>query len=58
MLDLPKGTRLKIGDAVIEITGLRNPCHQLNGIQEDLMQAVLGRDEAGRSEERRVGKEC
>ena len=47
LLDLPKGTRLKIGDAVIEITGLRNPCHQLNGIQEGLMQAVLGRDEAG-----------
>jgi MOSC domain len=45
LLDLPKGTLLKIGDAVIEITGLRNPCAQLNGIQDGLMHAVLGRDE-------------
>jgi MOSC domain-containing protein YiiM len=47
LLGLPKGTLLKIGNAIIEITGLRNPCAQLNGIQEGLMQAVLGRDEAG-----------
>jgi MOSC domain-containing protein YiiM len=47
LLDLPKGTLLTIGDARIEITGLRNPCHQLNGIQEGLMQAVLGRDADG-----------
>jgi MOSC domain-containing protein YiiM len=45
LLDLPRGTLLKIGDAVIEITGLRNPCAQLNGIQDGLMHAVLGRDE-------------
>ena len=48
ILVLPKGTLLHIGDtAIVEITGLRNPCHQLNGIQDGLMQAVLGRDEAG-----------
>jgi hypothetical protein len=47
LLDLPRGTRLKIGEAIIEITGLRNPCHQLNGIQDGLMHAVLGRDENG-----------
>jgi MOSC domain-containing protein YiiM len=48
ILALPKGTLLHIGDtAIVEITGLRNPCHQLNGIQDGLMQAVLGRDEAG-----------
>ena len=46
LLDLPRHTRLHIGEnAVIEIIGLRNPCHQLNGLQEGLMQAVLGRDE-------------
>ena len=28
LLDLPKGTVLKIGEALIEITGLRNPCAQ------------------------------
>lgn len=46
LLDLPRHTRLHIGEnAIVEITGLRNPCHQLNGLQEGLMQAVLGRDE-------------
>ena len=42
LLGLSVGTRLQIGDeAVIEITGLRNPCHQLNGLIPGLMQAVL-----------------
>lgn len=37
LLKLPEGTRLYLGaDAVIAITGLRNPCAQLNGIQEGL----------------------
>lgn len=48
LLDLPRGTRLHIGsEAVVEVTGLRNPCHQLEGIQEGLMKAVLDRDDAG-----------
>jgi MOSC domain-containing protein YiiM len=48
LLGLPKGSKLFIGAlAIIEITGLRNPCNQLNGIQDGLMQAVLGRDEDG-----------
>ncbi len=48
ILALPKGTILHIGHtAAVEITGLRNPCYQLNGIQDGLMQAVLGRDDAG-----------
>ena len=43
---LPTGTKLRIGDtAVVEITGLRNPCTQLDGIQTGLMSAVLGRDD-------------
>ncbi len=42
LLGLSAGTRLQIGDeAVIEITGLRNPCNQLNGLIPGLMQAVL-----------------
>jgi MOSC domain-containing protein YiiM len=45
---LPTGTRLRLGsDAVIAITGLRNPCRQLDGLQPGLMAALLGRDEAG-----------
>jgi len=44
LLSLPKGARLHLGDAaVIEVTGLRNPCMQLEGIQEGLMKAVLDR---------------
>jgi MOSC domain-containing protein YiiM len=48
LLDLPKGTRLHLGaDAVVEITGLRNPCAQLNKLQPGLMAATLARDPAG-----------
>ena len=44
LLGLSQGTRLKFGaEAVIEITGLRNPCHQINGLAPGLMQAVLDR---------------
>lgn len=45
---LPARTRLAIGDrAVVELTGLRNPCAQLDQIHRGLMKAVLGRDEQG-----------
>jgi MOSC domain-containing protein YiiM len=48
LLDLPAGARLHLGDAaVVEITGLRNPCAQLDRIQPGLMAATLGRDEHG-----------
>ena len=45
LLTLPKDTILKIGSAEIVITGLRNPCSQLESIQKGLMKALLGRDE-------------
>src|SRR3954447_25540472 len=48
LLALPAGTRLTLGpDAVIELTGLRNPCAQLDHYQQGLMAAVLDRDEEG-----------
>ncbi len=47
LLALPTGTRLSIGGAVIELTGLRNPCIQIDRFQEGLMQAVLDRDADG-----------
>ncbi|MEJ7703515.1 MAG: MOSC domain-containing protein [Geodermatophilaceae bacterium] len=48
-LALPVGTLLHLGaTAVVEVTGLRNPCRQLEGIQAGLMAAVLNRDSAGR----------
>src|SRR5437773_3928261 len=47
LLALPKGARLHLGgDAVIEITGLRNPCRQLNRIQPGPMAATLASDVA------------
>jgi MOSC domain-containing protein YiiM len=48
LLALPTGTRLALGPtAIIEVTGLRNPCVQLDKFQPGLMQAVLGRDPSG-----------
>jgi MOSC domain-containing protein YiiM len=48
LLELPAGTRLHLGDtAVVEVTGLRNPCVQLDRLQPGLMAATLGRDEQG-----------
>lgn len=49
LLALPTGTRLHLGEqAVVEVTGLRNPCVQLDGLQPGLMAAVLDRDEHGK----------
>lgn len=48
LLGLPAGTRLRLGaDALVEVTGLRNPCVQLDRIQPGLMAATLARDEEG-----------
>ena len=42
LLGLSRGTRLRLGDqAVIEITGLRNPCRQIDGLAQGLMAATL-----------------
>ncbi|MBW4569071.1 MAG: MOSC domain-containing protein [Tolypothrix carrinoi HA7290-LM1] len=49
LLSLPTGAQLYLGDtAVVELTGLRNPCAQLDQFQSGLMAAVLGRDEHGK----------
>ncbi|MFI6977251.1 MOSC domain-containing protein [Embleya sp. NPDC050154] len=48
LLGLPTGTLLRLGaEAVVEVTGLRNPCPQINAFQDGLLNAVVGRDEAG-----------
>ncbi|HEV2564930.1 MAG TPA: MOSC domain-containing protein, partial [Microvirga sp.] len=48
LLELPTGARLLIGrSAVVEVTGLRNPCVQIDRFQKGLMKAVLGRDAHG-----------
>ena len=48
LLGLPTGARLHLGSAaVVEVTGLRNPCAQLDAFRPGLMAAVLDRDERG-----------
>jgi MOSC domain-containing protein YiiM len=48
LLGLPRGTRLRLGTtAVVELTGLRNPCWQLDAFRPGLMAAVLDRDAEG-----------
>jgi len=48
LLSLPKNTILSLGsDVVLRVTGLRNPCAQLDNYQSGLTKAVLGKDENG-----------
>ncbi len=48
LLRLPPGTRICLGEtAVVEVTGLRHPCAQLDGFQPGLMAATLCRDAHG-----------
>jgi len=48
LLGLPTGARLHLGaGAVVQVTGLRNPCGQLNGIAEGLMDATRSRGPDG-----------
>ncbi len=48
LLGLPTGAHLTLGDqAVVKVTGLRNPCAQLDNFLPGLTAAVLGRDAEG-----------
>jgi hypothetical protein len=48
LLGLPTGTVLVLGgDAEVEITGLRNPCRQIEDFQHGLLKQVLTRDRDG-----------
>jgi MOSC domain-containing protein YiiM len=41
LLELPPGAKLHLGpSAVVEITGLRNPCNQLDAVDERLLSRV------------------
>ena len=49
LLALPCGTQPRIGpEAVVQVTGLRNPCAQINALQPRLLNAVLGHDDKGK----------
>jgi len=48
LMSLPRGTRLQLGaSAIVEVTGMRDPCKQLDKCQPGLMAAVLERSAAG-----------
>ncbi|MFC8719237.1 MOSC domain-containing protein [Kitasatospora sp. NPDC057198] len=52
LLGLPVGALLRFGDAdgdaaVVEVTGLRNPCAQIDNFRHGLLKQVVGRDESG-----------
>jgi len=48
LLALPTGTVLRIGsEAAVELTGLRNPCAQIDEFQDGLMRRLRYRDGAG-----------
>ena len=48
LLGLPRGSLLRIGrQVVLEVTGLRNPCAQIERFQNGLLAAVLGRGPNG-----------
>jgi len=48
LLGLPTGTRLRLGsEAVIELTGLRNPCHQIEDFQPGLLKHLVEKKPTG-----------
>ena len=48
LLALPAGALLHLGEtAVVELTGLRNPCTQIDRFQKGLMAATLDKDDDG-----------
>jgi MOSC domain-containing protein YiiM len=49
LLGLPRGTMLRLGaDVVLEVTGLRNPCAQIENFRPGLLAEVLGRGPQGK----------
>ncbi|MEV0458036.1 MOSC domain-containing protein [Catellatospora methionotrophica] len=48
LLSLPRGTVLRIGShAAVEVTGLRNPCPQIDRFEPGLLKQVVHRDADG-----------
>ena len=48
LIRLPVGTTLRIGGALLALTGLRNPCVQIDAFAEGLQGQMLGRDQSGK----------
>ncbi|GAC1422224.1 MAG: MOSC domain-containing protein [Ktedonobacteraceae bacterium] len=48
IMELAEGTRLAVGDAIVEITEIRKPCVQLNDINSKLLKAVTSLEDGKR----------
>ena len=49
LLALPRGARLQLSDdPLVEVTGLRNPCVQINAFEPGLLKTMVGHDDQGR----------
>lgn len=49
LVSLPRGTVLRLGaDAVVEVTGLRNPCLQIEAFRPGMLKQVAYKDAEGR----------
>lgn len=46
LLALPTGTRLRLGEVVLRVTGLRNPCRQIEDFSAGLLKVVVARADA------------
>lgn len=45
VLSLPRDTRLHLGEqAIVRVTGLRNPCQQINNLRRGLLKVAVTRD--------------
>ncbi|MEP6814014.1 MAG: MOSC domain-containing protein [Marmoricola sp.] len=48
LLALPVGTLLRLGgEAVVRVTGLRNPCVQIEAFDDGLLEQLVGRSDDG-----------
>lgn len=50
ILALPTGTRLRIGEAIVQVTGLRNPCRQIEAYSPGLLKLVVARADGAPSD--------
>lgn len=44
VMELPIGALIEIGDSLLEITEIRNPCHQLSDLYPGLLKAVVSKE--------------
>ena len=45
VMSIPLGTRLEVGEALLEVTEVRVPCSQLNGMNKGLLKASVTKEE-------------